>query len=550
MKKYIIFLAVMVLSGIVSSCAKLDVQPPFITDEQINEILKGNDEAKINLVLKAIANNLQNNFNISQLAHPYTKYSAFPENSQTHQDFARNAMGNDVVLGSATSSNSYYQMNQTYFSQENDWPFFAICSIDIIPNANKALKYLTADKAQASATIKEYRGRALTVRSYGYMLLMERFQKAYTNGGKDGKGMPIYENYGINNNAEISSAKDTYEFLIKDMKEAVKNLEETVGYTTDIKNDIDASVAQYILARIALWYGDWETCISACKSVIAKYPEFIKEKNYGVSVTNIPGILAGTSEAKAEDNAFHSIAANPETILGFANGEAANYQLFYGFTNIFVNNMVGNDGLSCGTGGYGQQWPCIDSRLYKMIDANDFRHELFLTDNIDYEYIIDKNGTKESHRINKYANTKFAATTCAGTAKRDVNGYGDNIIIRSSEVTLMLAEAYAQSGKDAMAKDVLNKLLAARTKTGKPALTCDTYAGMAGKTALHMVQLQERIEMWCEKGLEYYNNKRWNIPVDRTGSENHYSVNTKMPVENMTLEIPRQEQQTNTNWLK
>jgi hypothetical protein len=63
---------------------------------------------------------------------------------------------------------------------------------------------------------------------------------------------------------------------------------------------------------------------------------------------------------------------------------------------------------------------------------------------------------------------------------------------------------------------------------------------MAGMTALQMVQLQTRIELWGENGREFFNNKRWNIPVDRSASVNHVDKSTYSVV-NMTLQIPEQE---------
>jgi len=105
---------------------------------------------------------------------------------------------------------------------------------------------------------------------------------------------------------------------------------------------------------------------------------------------------------------------------------------------------------------------------------------------------------------------------------------------------LMKAEAQAQLANEAGAKATLNALLAARTKAGSPALTCDTYPAMAGLTALQMVYLQTRIEMWGEGGREFYNNKRWNIPVDRNTSANHLAK-VAYPVTNMTLQIPEEE---------
>lgn len=58
----------------------------------------------------------------------------------------------------------------------------------------------------------------------------------------------------------------------------------------------------------------------------------------------------------------------------------------------------------------------------------------------------------------------------------------------------MLAEAYAEIGNEAMSKQVLNQLLAARTREGASLLTCDNYkSGLALKD---LIKLQWRIEMW------------------------------------------------------
>ena len=104
----------------------------------------------------------------------------------------------------------------------------------------------------------------------------------------------------------------------------------------------------------------------------------------------------------------------------------------------------------------------------------------------------------------------------------------------------MKAEAQARDGKEAEAKKTLNILLAARTKTGETPLTVDTYSSMNGMTALQMVQLQTRIELWGENGSEFFNNKRWNLPVDRQSSDNHVDKGT-YSVDKMTLKIPELE---------
>ena len=56
--------------------------------------------------------------------------------------------------------------------------------------------------------------------------------------------------------------------------------------------------------------------------------------------------------------------------------------------------------------------------------------------------------------------------------------------------------------------------------------------------------------MWCEKGLEFYNNKRWNIPVSRNGSSVHNSDIKDVSVAGMVFAVPMDEQTANPNWAK
>ncbi|MDD6745661.1 MAG: RagB/SusD family nutrient uptake outer membrane protein [Prevotella sp.] len=548
--KKILYGVVLLITLVFNSCNSLDVAPPNnITDEQIMEILNGNDEEKKLLILKALGSTLNTNFSLTDKA--YLGYSNNNQTTQVDQEFIRNLMGNDVVNGNFSTSGDYhggfYNLLSTHRQTENTWSMWAMPA-DMIIAANKVLLYITEEAAEKSTKVKEYRGSALAVHAYGYMLLMERFQKAYTNGGKDGRGMPLYTSYGINPTAEISSATDTYKLIMDELKEA-ESCMKSVGYTKDKYDDIDLGVVQYLLARAALWCGEWNTCITACQSILAAYPDFIAENHFGGKAINMDSYVDGSMDLKAEDNAFYELSQNPECIMGFKAGDAGNApvagttgnNLFYYYANVFGS----------GQGGYSRMWPRIDERLYAKMDDNDFRKDNFTTvESKPYHYIFNKQGESDDRTIDAYANLKFAATMCKGVDTRDYQNTADQVTIRSSEVVLMMAEAYAQSGQDTQAKTALNKLLAARTKAGATQLTCDNYKGMQGMTALQMVQLQWRLEMWCEKGLEYYNNKRWNIPVDRTSSNTHFSNVKTLSVDDMVLEIPREETNTNPNWSK
>jgi len=548
MKKYIMG-CVAAIGLMLASCNdKLDVTPPNqISDEQIQEILRSGNETKIQMIMSGLVSNLYTNF---ELAGSYSGFGSNPLNPLTNQDLFGNLRGNDIVLGERTLGSSgtyqlFYNIDSSFepwlASDRTDNYTWWWLSVTPATNANKVLVYLGSDvvKDSGSKSMKDYRARCLTVRAYGYNMLMERFQKAYLLGGKDGKGMPIYTTYGVNTPVAPSSATDTYNFIKNDLKEAVQLFGDSQigtgldGYTA-ATNDIDRGVAQFLLARVSLWTGDYATCISSCQEILTHFPTFIPQAAYGIQNSRVNAIAAGKDDVKADDNAFSCLTKNPECIMGWIDGNGAQTYQYSNF-NCFAE----------GSGGLGAYYMRIDNRLYDKIADDDFRKGIFLTNSASYPYPTDG----KPMTIPSYTNLKWGATISKQQTKRNSNINCDYSYYRASEALLMLAEAQASSGQDAAAKATLNKLLAARTKTGATAvLTCDNYPSMKGMTALDMVKLQWRIEMWGENGDEFYNNKRWNVPTDRNGSAIHWSSGKTYSVDHMTYEIPIQETSTNGHW--
>lgn len=529
---------------------KLDVTPPnSLIDEQIMELLRSNNEADVNLVLSSLAGGLDGNF---RLTGSFTGFSGGILNQLHGQDMVLNFRGNDIVVGEQVLGTggdvlTLYSLNNAAtqpWLANNRWYNYTFWKCVATPhtNANKVLGYLDEETVEAGLPIlKEYRARALAVRAFGYMLLMERYSKAYLHGGKDEQGMPIYTAYKINDPASIASGEETYAFIKKDLNEAISLLKQSGavddGYTVGEKvtNDIDMGVLQFLLARVSLWTGDYATCVQACQNILSHYPDFIPEEAYGVQNSRLKTLADGSDEVHAEENAFTYIEKNPECILGWIDGNGAHtYQ--YSYFNIF----------SEGTGGLGRNYMRMDDRMYNQIADNDFRKELYSTEPVDYTYPTDE----LTYTIPEYSNLKWAATICLGQTERNKEINTDYISFRKSEVVLMLAEAQASGGQEQAAKETLNTLLAARTKAGMPTLTCDNYPSMQGKSVMDMVKLQWRIEMWGENGLDYFNSKRWNTAVNRNGSKIHWSVGKELPVEYMTYQIPEQETNFNSHWNK
>lgn len=509
-----------------SACAdRLEVEPPNnITDKQIAELLASGDEAKIKIVMGGMANAMPLLFNnvgatgVGVADMYYTNQGL---------DVNRIIEGNDVILGDQEGLNSLfgsveYQLGDFVTTANGKnfayWKYAWYC----ITTANQMLNYLPDDVVATNAFLKECKARGLFARAWGYSYLMENYQDAFLQGGQNKLGIMLYDQFlPTQPNKARATSKETYDFIKNDLTRAIALLKEVgIGYTADL-TDIDLAVANFLLTRVSVWTGDWATAIAAADEILQKYPNLMSQAQYG-------GKNTGTAKDplfRPETNGFLNNEQNPEVILGFPMGTANPHFLAY-------MNPFGKD-----NGGVGRAYKRIDNRLYEKIAAGDYRKDCFMLEAFgDYSY--PPNNVVAF--IPSYTNTKFAATHGLNSPNKIDVGASTAYYMRTSEVLLMKAEAEAQSGNETAAKATLDKLLAARTKTGVTPLTTATYPSMQGLTALQMVQLQTRIELWGEGGREFYNNKRWNIPVDRTNSANHVTKGT-YPVSKMTLEIPEDE---------
>lgn len=525
MKNYIIGI-LFLGSMIFSSCAKeLEMTPPNnITDEQIKEILASGDTTKINLVMSSIANGMPGLLNSSGISGAGTADGRY--RSCQGLDVMRNLEGNDIVFGDKNlaifGSDEYYLRDFTSTSVDKN-TYYWHSSWSIITSVNKMLNLLDDATVGDNAKLKQFKARGLVVRAYAFNYLMENYQDSYLLGGKDKPGMMLYDFYSPTQDYKArATSVDTYTFIKNDLQTAISLFTAAkVGYTKEL-TDIDLGVANFLLARVCLITGDWTTTISACDGILSNYPTLMGEDVYG-GTKNVG--TADAPEIRPETNGFLFNDKNPEVILGWPVGQALTAH------NSWMNPY------GEGSGGLGEGFARIDNRLYEKIADNDYRKNCFLaTSPGDYAYPT--SGTKKL--IPAYTNLKFAATHGIGTNDKKNVGTVTCYYMRTSEVLLMKSEAQAKSGSDANAKTTLNILLSARTKAGAAALTCDNYPSMNGMSALQMVQLQSRIELWGEGGREFFNNKRWGIAVDRTSSTNHVDKST-YPVASMTLQIPEEE---------
>lgn len=523
MRKYIAILFVAL--WMFTSCGEqLDLTPEnAITQEQIEEILKSGDNARIDQVLGGIAGG------IPLWIHRTINGSDSRNNSLLNLHFVNNLQGYDIVPGVDVVSFGYdaYQWNgkegrgATNLFNTSYWAI----GWKAIAEANRLLGLLKDDVVGDNKKLKGYKAAALTLRAFAYNFLMENYRDAYK---ADGVGLMIYDET-TTDYKPFSTAGETYDFVKQDLTNAVRLFQESEtgenkdGYTASTQ-DLDLAVANFVRARVSLLTGDYPTAITACNDLLAKYPRFIAPANYGGKNTG----TATDPVFLGNDNAFISFANNPEVIFGFP--EVTNS------TN-YVSTWLNCFGL--GYGGEVGEHARIVNTLYDKIASTDVRKGAFLNSTTSFrDYAYPAPGGTTYRTVPSYANLKFAATHGKDGKKESTSlSKFDVYYMRTSEVLLMKAEAQAKNSDESGAKTTLNVLLAARS-TGA-ALTCDNY-GMTGN-ALDMVKLQWRIEMWGENGLEYYNNKRWGVEVVRSTSATNHRNNTTIGVDLMTLDIPDNE---------
>ena len=555
MKKVIVILASVAAIFSASSCGKLlEVTPPnAIYDEQIQDILNGTDESKKQLVLNALASPFAKYFNHWGSPMPGGVLAPMTYCYQGIEQ-ARSLQGNDMVFGlnkngvNDLAGTSYYEGTAQYTSPDSEanrahWLGYAYA----INQANLLLGYMTKEAADKSASATDGRIRGLLVRGYSYMCLVEEYCQPYKNAGDNAAGLPLYTTYNPGQEPVApSTLGTTWKFIIDDLSEAANRAGSNFTNGYDEMEDFDAGLANFLLARAYLLTGDWAKVVTTCDKIItSKKYDFIKNENYGCNPLGADIVLTYSDDGKVTpneyyptSNAFTALKTNPEVIFGYKKGSS--YNPCDGSNRAGVKTMLQNP-FGTYSGGSTVR---IDDRLYNKIPANDIRKNAFYPKSFMYRFGTSAGETE----IPSYSAMKYGATV---GLKDGGEAISDKSLVdevefckfRYSEVILMKAEAQANGG-GGDAKATLDELLAARSiDPAKPVKSTDFSSDI-----LEAVKLNWRIEMWGENGREYFNNKRWNVNINRSDSGIHWAKGLATKWEDMTLSIPKDETQFNPNY--
>ncbi|MFT3846623.1 MAG: RagB/SusD family nutrient uptake outer membrane protein [Lacibacter sp.] len=409
-------------------------------------------------------------------------------------------LGEDVVF--PTTGNGWFVTTYrwTDHRNENAWsPYFNFqFYYDIIANANMIIANIDAASGP-DADKKVIKGQALAYRAWSYFQMIQLFGKRYDKAtANDGLGLTLVL-APTTEKLPRATVAEVYNAIVKDLTDAITNL--TGAPTRSNVSHININVAKGIRARVALAMQDWTTAA-----------QMANEARTGFSLMSNAQYLQG----------FNNY-TNPEWMWG-SRQVADQTTYFYSFfaymsadfnsTNIRTNPK------------------CINSALYNLISATDVRKGLWDATGANTVFPIPPGGVRKP-----YMHRKFLSGGGSGSS------IGDVPIMRVAEMYLIEAEARARAGgQDATAANVLFTLV--KNRDASYVLSTNT-----GQALIDEIMIHRRVELWGE-GFRFYDLKRLNLPLNRTGANHDPAVATTLSVpagdKQWEFLIPRTELNTNS----
>ncbi len=326
-------------------------------------------------------------------------------------------------------------------------------------------------------------GEALCYRAFAHFILVQTFAQRYDAGGNNTQdGVPLRVEPSVDPIAR-SSVEEVYERINMDLDDAIDLLE---GYSRSNPSHFDRSIALGIKARVALAQGNYAVAATAAA-----------EARQGYNLMDSTTYMQGFNDYTADDWMWGAL---------YDEIQSSNFTNWGGFMsrNFSSNQLRGNP-------------KSISDELYNTIPSTDVRKAIFSVDGT-HPNFPDGVSLVAGHQLFPYTHQKFLALS-NGDSRADVP------YMRVSEMYLIEAEALArQGGMDSEAAVALFPMAQARDASY-------TLSTNTGTDLIDEIMLQRRWELWGE-GFRFFDLKRLNLPLDRTGGTNHNQALI------LTLEVP------------
>lgn len=420
----------------------------------------------------------------------------------------REVLADDVVM--TTTGNGWYVsmcrwINHTVETGSDSrfvWRFY----YKVIGNANLIIANIdNADGPQAEKD--EIKGQALAYRAWAHFNLVQLFADRYDfAGGNTQLGVPIVTEP-ITEGGPRNTVEEVYTQINSDLNQAISLL----GESRNAKSHLNINVVNGIKARVLATQGNYSEAATYANAARAGYDLMSETDLYG-GFNNIDNAewIWGSHQVDDQQTYFASFFAY--------------MSLNFSSTNIRNNPKA------------------INSLLFDMIPDSDYRKGLWDPNASDADLrdpYIDEMTLSTFAKID-YMNRKFIA-------QGNASSVGDVPYMRAAEMYLLEAESLARSGNDAAAATLLTSFMEARDPEYTP-------SGNTGDALIEEIMIQRRIELWGE-GFRFYDLKRLNLPLDRTGANHVESViNGKFTepagTNNWTWQIPIDELNANENMVQ
>lgn len=362
-----------------------------------------------------------------------------------NDDFA----GSDAVKGRSYGFADSYNLTNGYGRGVYDRLLWDI-AYDGINVSNNLIKNV-GNVEGAEADKQRILGQAYATRGFLYTLLASHYSFAID---KDPNAVcvPIYTEPTENPEQALtgkpaSSVSEVYAQAVSDLKEAVKLIPADYSHGSNPVDQykVDHIVAEGLLARAALYSRQWQDAYDNAGAVLQVNSYLMTEKEYKSGFNDYNNQEWLWSFVPTMDDNW------PSTIFDFK--DATDTENCY-------NSL------------------CVDPYFLNYFEKGDYRADLLGTS---FGTILQGGKGVYYLRNQKFVNADVE------------NEQSDIDLMRTSEMYLIKAEAAAHLGKEAEARELLQKLRDARMKSGKAATVT-----ASGDELIKEIWLERRKELWGE----------------------------------------------------
>lgn len=349
-------------------------------------------------------------------------------------------------------------------------------------------------------------GQAKAIRAISYFQLILNYQQTYAI-AKDKRGVILRLHANDEDSMPFSTVAEVYAQIVKDLEDAKTELGE---YAPGNLWRITTEVACAWLARVYQVKGDWANALTNANAAYKNHSALMTKDEWcsgfdDMITNNVKEVIWGyqnNNDTSVGESCPHGMWFNRDPSAGETNSST----IIYSFITYFTT----------------QQW--VD--LFEN-DANDYRASRLETTPEDVAADPSRQVTDEQvqkvmlwHRCtnsdisnaHKWAYNKFKHYGVNGKCQPDI------VLLRASEMLLIMAEAQANTGKETEALAYLNKLQNARNVTKITKTT-------SRNDLLEAIYVERRKELLGEGCTGMYDNVRLQKVATRIGESgaNNYA---------------------------